>query len=246
MRQLSGELLLTALDLGAQDTYLGRILTMLALVHPEISREQIAAWSLQDIIIELLTLRAISFGPELAGYLACPACGARLEFTLPIPPVVESLQESKSIIQQRCAIGETNFTMRPVTAADLFSVTPITDLPSARKRLLASCIRETNDEGTDKEIYAELERPDFMRLAIRAFEQLQSSSEISIDLQCAECSRAHAIDLDLGRFVWTEVRHAASRLMREVHELASAYGWQEASILAMSSNRRNAYLEMAR
>jgi hypothetical protein len=34
--------------------------------------------------------------------------------------------------------------------------------------------------------------------------------------------------------------------MREVHELASAYGWQEASILAMSSNRRNAYLEMAR
>jgi len=245
MRQLSGELLLTALDLGAQDTYLGRILTMLALAHPETSREQIAAWSLQDIIIELLTLRAISFGPELAGYVACPACGARLEFTLPIPPVVESLHKSKSTIQ-RCAIGETNFTMRAVTAADLFSVNTIPDLPSARKRLLASCIRETNDEGTDKEIYAELERPDFMRLALRTFEQLQSSSEISIDLQCAECSRAHAIDLDLGRFVWTEVRHAASRLMREVHELASAYGWQEASILAMSSNRRNAYLEMAR
>ena len=85
-----------------------------------------------------------------------------------------------------------------------------------------------------------------MQLALRTFEQLQSSSEISIDLQCAECSRTHAIDLDLGRFVWTEVRHAASRLMREVHELASAYGWQEASILAMSSNRRNAYLEIAR
>src|SRR5260370_7513010 len=188
MRQLNGELLLTALDLGAQDTYLGRILTMIAFVNPEISREQIAAWSLQDIIIELLTLRAISFGPELAGYLACPACGAGLAFTLPSPPVVERLHESKSIIQQRCAIGETNFTMRPVTAADLFSVTTITDLPSARKRLLASCIRETNDEGTDKEIYAELERPDFMRLPIPAFAQLQSTTQTFTNLQCAKSS----------------------------------------------------------
>src|SRR5260370_7347426 len=115
MRQLNGELLLTALDLGAQDTYLGRILTMLALVHPEISREQIAAWSLQDIIIELLTLRAISFGPELAGYLACPACGARLEFTLPIPPVVETLPKSKSIIHQRSPLRQTPFTMLPAS-----------------------------------------------------------------------------------------------------------------------------------
>ena len=243
MRGLSGELLLTALDLGAHETYLGRILTMLALAHPETSREQLATWSLQDITIELLTLRTLSFGPELSGYLACPHCSARLEFTLPVPPLIESIRRSTTASGERCTIGGTDFTMRTVTLADLLDASAIADLGSARKLLLASCISEAH---TEKIIHEALEEPDFMRSALRAFEDFQSGSEVVIELHCAECAKAHPVDLDLGRFVWAEVRHAANRLLREVHELATAYGWQEANIIGMSPNRRNAYLEMAR
>ena len=37
---------------------------------------------------------------------------------------------------------------------------------------------------------------------------------------------------------------AAKRLLGEVHQLARAYGWPEATILAMSSRRRHFYLEL--
>ena len=37
----------------------------------------------------------------------------------------------------------------------------------------------------------------------------------------------------------------ATRLLGEVHTLARAYHWREAEILAMSSRRRQAYLELA-
>jgi hypothetical protein len=50
--------------------------------------------------------------------------------------------------------------------------------------------------------------------------------------------------LDIGHFLWLEVCSAAKRLIAEIHELAWAYGWSENSILRMSPQRRNAYIEM--
>ena len=38
----------------------------------------------------------------------------------------------------------------------------------------------------------------------------------------------------------------ARRLLLDVHQLASAYGWSEMEILSLSATRRNAYLEMVR
>jgi hypothetical protein len=52
------------------------------------------------------------------------------------------------------------------------------------------------------------------------------------------------LDLDIGRFLWTEVRRAATRLLGDVHTLAAAYGWSEQAILDLSAGRRAAYLEL--
>lgn len=244
MRQLSGELLLTALDHGAEDTYLGRVITMLAIAHPETSREQIASQSLQEITIQLLGLRALSFGPRLEGYLACPSCDVRLEFTLPINPVIESLRRSAPLVEVSGAIGDTGFTMRLATASDLLSIVGISDLSEARKRLLARCLSEKQNAALNLDPFSALQNPEFCQLAIDTFDQLQSDAEIKVELLCAECGESHSVDLDIGRFLWTEVRSAALRLMRDVHDLASVYGWQESTILAMSDTRRRTYLEM--
>ena len=244
MRQLSGELLLTALDYGAEDTYLGRIITMLAIAHPEISREQIMMHSMQEITVQLLALRAVSFGPQMEGYLACPGCNARLEFTLPIAPVIERLRQSTSLVKMPEVIGETGFTMRLATASDLLSIANITDLVDARKQLLARCLSAPQDAKLSLDPFPALENPEFCQLAIETFDALQSDAEINVELLCAECGGSHSVDLDMGRFLWSEVRSAAMRLMGDVHELASAYGWQESSILAMGDIRRRAYLEM--
>ena len=56
--------------------------------------------------------------------------------------------------------------------------------------------------------------------------------------------QAAGVDLDVARFLLREVAAAARRLMADIHELASAYGWSEAAIASMSAARRAAYLEM--
>jgi hypothetical protein len=49
---------------------------------------------------------------------------------------------------------------------------------------------------------------------------------------------------DVARFLVREMVATARRLMAEIHELASAYGWSERSIATMSDARQSAYLEM--
>ena len=52
-------------------------------------------------------------------------------------------------------------------------------------------------------------------------------------------------DVDVGAFVWAEVRARALRLLQEVDALARAYGWTEAEVLALGERGAAAYLELA-
>ncbi len=70
-------------------------------------------------------------------------------------------------------------------------------------------------------------------------------AEILLDVACPACGHAWQTLLDIVDFVWREVSAGATRLLEEVHTLARAYHWREADILALSSRRRQAYLEMA-
>ena len=54
------------------------------------------------------------------------------------------------------------------------------------------------------------------------------------------------VALDPTEFLWEETRHAARRLLADVHELAWAYGWRESDIIGMSPARRAAYLGLVR
>ncbi len=72
---------------------------------------------------------------------------------------------------------------------------------------------------------------------------LDGAADISLDLRCVACAHAWQLTLDIVRFLWAEVNALAKAYLNEVHMLAWAYGWREADILAMSSARRQFYLE---
>jgi hypothetical protein len=61
-------------------------------------------------------------------------------------------------------------------------------------------------------------------------------------LSCPVCSCAWSESFDIVSFFWSELAAWSSRMLDQVHRLASAYGWSEASILAMSPYRREVYL----
>ncbi len=56
--------------------------------------------------------------------------------------------------------------------------------------------------------------------------ELDPQGDVQIALSCPQCSHRWHAPLDIVSFVWSEIHAWAVRLLRDVHALASAYGWR--------------------
>lgn len=237
MHPLAGERLLEAWDRGAAQGYLDRALTLLAAARADAAAEELARLSISARNRELLRLRWISFGPELAGLTVCASCTAPLEFSVPVPALLERLTHLGFDDSVEWGDRGAAYILRAANTDDLRAALREPDGEQAR-RLLDRCLSAAG--GDPEALAAARSDPQTMD----RFDRLHEGAEIACEVVCPQCASVDVVDLDIVRFLWDEVRHAAGRLLREVHELASAYGWSEAAVLAMSSQRRRAYLEM--
>lgn len=235
MRALRGELLFRAWELGVGQDDLERPLTLLALACPGRSRDELAGLSMTQRELELLLLRRVTFGDALRGYLPCFSCAAGLEFEVQISSIIDKIRGLSVPVEASWRHGNALFSMRQVTSRDLMA---LASAPDPELHLLALCTRCDPPDGPAV--------ADCKALAVEHFNRINEGAETRFSLQCAECSADCQVDLDIGRFLWAEVRHGAMAAFREVHELAAAYGWSEAEILGMSSMRRAMYLGMTR
>jgi hypothetical protein len=81
-------------------------------------------------------------------------------------------------------------------------------------------------------------------LAIKRMGEADPQADVAVDLTCPCCQHQWQRNFDIVSYLWTELRGWAEQLLREVHLLASAYGWSESEILQLSAARRRRYLEM--
>jgi hypothetical protein len=236
MTTLSGALLLEAWDRAAGAGTLARPLSLLAAACPD---PPAGAWldvSLSDVDIELLRLRRATFGDAIRGTLPCSSCGTSLEFAVSASSMLDQLTALRPPAPAVWDAGGVRFSMRPATTRDLAA---ISSAPAPRRALLARCVEVEPTSARDALFESE-------NRALEEFNRLNEGAESWIALPCPACGAVERVTLDIGHFVWLEVRHAAIALLRQVHELASAYGWSEAEILAMNERRRAMYVELAR
>lgn len=236
--------MLEAWERGTRQGDLDRMLTMLAVACPEATSDQLADLSVPERNLQLLRLRQMSFGPTLNGYLPCASCTTHLEFSVPVQPIIERLRKHDPGRPVRWTEGPRMFSLRPVNSRDLMAASREADVQSARRVLLEACLSVICADGTADRVETVVE--DSAARVLEQFDRLHLGAEIVCELRCPECANIEGVDLDIGRFLWSEVRHSAISLLREVHELATAYGWREAEILALSSQRRDMYLDMVR
>jgi hypothetical protein len=237
MRPLAGELLLAAWERGAGEPEQHRPLALLTVAVPGSEEVELAELPLARLNLLLLRLHELSFGPELEVFGTCASCSAPFELSAPTAELIE-LQEAQLPGEPlEWSTGGVRYRLRPVTVADLVAVLA-TDAGAAPDELLMRCLTVSNASGavTTASTQTVLER----------FDELNAGCELALTIACPECSAVDSLDLDLGRFLWAEVRHAAARLLVEVHTLASAYGWSERSLLGMGARRRASYLELLR
>jgi hypothetical protein len=236
MRALAGELLLAAWEQSAPEHELSRALTMLSTALPDTGREHLGALPIAERNLLLLRLHELSFGPLISAFGVCPTCGARLEFAVPAAEMAARLEGQRTAGPVEWSEDGRQYRLRAATTEDLLASLDAPDMTAAADVLLARCLEVSPAP--------EPGQPSASGVVMQRFEQLHAATELSCAIDCPGCSSHEVLDLDIARFLWAEVRAAARRLLGEIHELASAYGWSEQAIVQMGAGRRHAYLEM--
>jgi len=219
-----------------------RALVLLAAACPGVDAEELASFAIGRRNSCLLRLRERIFGPTAAGAARCPRCSEALEFTIRTAGLVENEPPAGERLLEFSENG-LRLKFRLPDSADLRAIAGCPDVTSARQLLHERCVLEASRDGVQ---IAHESVPEQM------FEELGSHmaecdrlADISLDLKCADCGHTWCLAFEIASFLWDEIESLAKRLLGDVHTLARAYGWSEADILALSTARRNYYLEMA-
>jgi hypothetical protein len=241
MRVLSTAELLQVWEQGISQSANQRALMLLAAACPEIPLEQLTELSIGQRDSLLLTLREWMMGPNLASLASCPGCGYRLELNFAIADIrVDSQSEPGAVLSLQIVDYDVQF--RLPNSVDLTAIVGQNDLAAARDRLLQRCIISIQHQG-EVQTLDKLTDPVIQGI-LHEMAEADPQADIQISLSCPACGHQWNVTFDIVSFFWSEIHAWACRILREVHALASAYGWREADILAMSSQRRQIYLEM--
>jgi hypothetical protein len=187
----------------------------------------------------LLALREQLFGSRVQTVVVCPHCQDSLDLVFEVDQIRVPLK-SESQEEFVCDVGDYQVSFRLPTSEDLLMVVHESEPGVAKQHLLERCLVRVTHRG---EAIAELPKS----LAVTVIEKMAAvdpQGDVELAVTCAACGYQWQALFDIASFVWCEIGAWAKRLLREVHLLASAYGWAEADILRMSAWRRQCYLDM--
>jgi hypothetical protein len=228
---------------GAGQHPVDRALMLLSACSPSESKDELARLSIGTRDGRLLEIYERLFGPSLDAFANCPACNEPLEYTLSTHDLTASTSATTYPSPLILDDGRISLRLRLPDSLDLRAVGTCTEPELAAKMLIERCIVEAS-RGGQPVPSADLP-PDITEIISSALATADPGAEMLVDLNCAVCSHTWQVTLDVERFLWSKITAAAKRLLRDVHALASAYSWSESDILALSTVRRQTYLEMA-
>lgn len=241
MRALLAAELLSVWEQGRARPSVEQALTLIAAACPETSPEALARLSIGQRDSRLLTLREWMFGPKLAGLAVCPACGQRLEMTFDVSDIRLGIEtEPAETLSLTVAGYEVRF--RLPNSLDLAAVGGSEGIAVTRQLLFERCLLAAHCDGEERS--AEQLPANVVAAVVERMAQVDPQADAQLALSCPSCRHQWQEIFDIASFFWSEISVWSSRILREVHALASAYRWREADILAMSPWRRQFYLEM--
>lgn len=249
MRALSASDLLEVWEQGRGKTPIEQALVILGFAFPRVPTTDLRQLTIGQRDACLLYLRELTFGSQLKGLADCPACGDRLELMFDARDLrgqTTPLLDSEAIKPMRAESsfnhGAYELTFRLPTSADLTALALQADVNQVQQGLLEACLTSVKKDG--ETVPANSLPAEVVSTLLEKMEQADPLAELTLAATCPACGHAWRIVFDIVSYFWGEIQAWAARLMHEVHMLASAYGWREADILAMSAWRRQRYLEM--
>jgi hypothetical protein len=252
MRALAAGVLLDAWERGRARPPLERALTLLGAAFPEETRDALARLPVGRRNARLLALREQLFGRRLESVARCPACGALLELDLDM----EDLRAAPAPVDAPPATltvtcGELTVRFRLPDTLDLEAAGSEHDPAAARTRLVERCVlaaqrRTGGEDAPGVAVPSAAIPPEVWQEVAAQMAAADPQAAIELEVACPGCSHAWEAAFDVGAYLAAEIAVWAERLLDDVHLLASAYGWRESEILALSPWRRRLYLDRVR
>lgn len=245
--------LLAAWESGATQHPVERALILLAAAWPATPAAAFTQMSIGQRDGLLLTLQEQLFGPELTGLAKCPECQQRLDLAFvvadiraPLPDPGDDLAVFAPASQiLSLAVDGYQVRFRLPNSLDLLAVVHTEGADMARRSLLRRCVLSVEKVGVDGAAPVLVDLPEVVAHALAAqMELADPQGNVQLALDCPACNHQWLLTFDILTYLWTEIEDWARRTLREVHLLASAYGWTEKKILGLSAQRRKLYLEM--
>ena len=242
MQSLSAEQIVQIWELGQGRHPLDRALTCLASALPEYSLDTLATLSIGRRDAYLLTLRELTFGPQMNSQATCPQCQESLEFSLNTQDLRIIDPDQPEAAAHRWRADQIQAQFRLPNSLDLAAMLTLPDPNLARHRLIERCLLDLS-EGGQAAALSDLPTPIIAQLGAQIAEA-DPQADITLDLACPTCSHPWQVLFDIVEFFWGELTAQAQRLLLDVHQLARSYRWRERDILSMSSLRRQFYLNL--
>ena len=239
MRPLSVPELLAAWEQGLGQSPPERALTLLAAATGR-ATDALARLSLGQRDAHLLTLRELTFGPQLVSLATCPACGERMELTFDVADL-RAAPETELAADLTLSLADHDVRFRLPDSLDQMALAGCQDVPAARRLLLQRCLLPTAHGAAES---ADRLSPDVWELIAQQMERTDPQANIQLNMNCQNCAQQWQEAFDIGAFFWAELDAWARRTLLDVHLLARAYGWPEHDILKLSEARRQLYLDM--
>lgn len=226
-------------DLGNEVPHYERALLMLALSLPADTDDDPAKWVIGRRDARLFDLREVLFGEDLISVVKCRKCSVQLEMNLKTTDLrVPDAAPDQVNFSFTLADGEYQGTLRLPNSYDLRAMA---NAPS-REELIRRCLCEMRRD--DKSVLQEPFSVATLDALIQQIENADPQAIVELALTCADCKYKWLSIFDIVSYLWEEIRSLAEITMREVHLLASTYGWSEEDIISMNRRRRQRYLEI--
>lgn len=230
MHSISDQTALDVWDVGSTRHALDRNLLLLA------GAEVDAFYQLQTLDVQqrdrlLLEVRRNTFGDRMELLSECRHCAAELEIEISTTAMLAVEPASSHEID----VDGWHLEFRLPTSVDLAAAV------ETGADIFVSCIQICRADGFDRDPG---ELPTAIRQTVEdAMAKAAPAADIELMVDCAECGETEALTFDIGQVLWREVAARAQQLLAEIVVLARAFGWNEPTILALSPQRRRAYLE---
>ncbi len=239
MTSLSARSLLAVWERGASESSVVQALSLLAATVPKAELDGLERLPIGRRDALLLTLREQLFGPRVETSIMCPKCRAQLDLVFDVDQIRAPVR-----IQSRgefvCDLDDYQVTFRLPTSEDLLAVMNGREPAAAKELLLKRCLlRVLHHEEAATEVPISVSERVIEQMA-----QVDPHGDVQLAVTCGQCGHQWQALFDIASFVWREVGMWAKRQLREVHLLASAYGWSEVDILGLSAWRRQYYLDL--